>query len=284
MTFAAGCFLVVILFGVLLSVLAWSRRAWQLPLEGCRKITHVGMGLACLSFPLFVSTIWHAVCLALLFAGILALLRLKPELLWGGGEVLPASRCESEGEFYFVAGVAFALLFAREDRFIYFASVLLLTFADAAAAVVGKWIGKRHCWGNAKTVEGSLAFCLIGFFCLLGPSLVLEHCYSLALLGTICLLATATEGVAERGSDNLWIPLMCVVGLQLPHWLPNPAHWIAVLATMAAILGGIVFRKTRAFAEGGDSRSSRCVAGQPECVSPTATRPLQAAATPDEAP
>jgi len=283
MIFAAGCFLVLVLFGVLLSGLAWSRRAWGLPLEGCRKITHVAMGLACLSFPLFVAATWQAVCLAMLFAGVLGLLRLKPELLWGGGELLPASRCESEGEFYFVAGAAFALLFARGDYYVYFASILMLTFADAAAAMVGKWIGKRHCWGNAKTLEGSLAFCGVGLLCVLGPTLVMERSYGLVLIGSICLLATVTEGVSERGSDNLWIPLVCVVGLQLPHLLPNPTHWIAVLAAMAAILGTVVFRKNRAFDGGADSRSWRCDANPPECVSPTAPRPLQRATVPDEA-
>jgi len=283
MRFAFGTAVAMILFGVLLSGVAGWRRVRGLSLEACRKITHVGMGLACLSFPLFVSTAWQAISLAVLFTAVLALLRLKPDLLWGGGELLPASRCESEGEFYFVAGAAFAVLFAREDRFVYLASMLMLTFADAAAALVGQWTGRLRCWGNDKTMEGSLAFCLVALLCLLGPCFVMEHGGDLGLILAICLLATVSEGISARGSDNLWIPVVCVAGLQLPRWVPPPFEVVAVFATTAALLGCVVFRKSRASGAGAGSRSLRCDADRPECVSPPARRPLQAATAPDEA-
>jgi phytol kinase len=188
------------------------------------------MGLACLLFPLFVRSPWQAVCLGVLFAGVLGLLRWKSDLLGGGGALLPASRFGSEGEFYFVAGVTLALLFARENRFVYSSSILVLTFADTAAAVAGKRIGRRHCWGNAKTLEGSLAFFFVALLCLQATSLATGQECSLRLICAIGILATAAEGISGRGSDNLFIPLACVPGMQLPDFYSWISHWLCRVA------------------------------------------------------
>ena len=221
MFFSAG-FLVLVIFSALQAGLGWGHRERGLPLEWCRKITHVGMGITCLFFPLFVSTAWQAACLALLFTGALALLRWKSQLLWGGGSLLPASRCKSEGEFDFVLGIAFALLFARDNRFVYWVSILTLTFADSAAAVVGKSMGRRHVWKNEKTLEGSLAFFSVSALFFLVASVAFDcSMYGIFLMFVVCLFVTVAEGIAERGSDNLLIPLVCVVGLQLPVWIPQ---------------------------------------------------------------
>ena len=220
MIFVTACFLVLIVFGALQAGLSWSHRIRGLPLEWCRKITHVAMGVICLSFPLFVSTDWQVVCIALLFTGALVLLRWKSQLLWGGGSLLPSSRCGSEGEFYFVLGVAFTLLFARDDRFVYCGSILILAFADSAAAFVGKSIGRCHCWGNAKTLEGSLAFFLVAVICLHSLSFAMASPHGFLLIGPVCLLATVAEGISLRGSDNLFIPMACTSGLLLLGKMP----------------------------------------------------------------
>ena len=213
--FIVNSLLVLVLFGGLLSLLAWGRRAFWLSSEACRAIAHVVMGLVCLTFPAFISATWQIFSLALMFTGILVLFRLKPGLLGGGAGLLHLSRRDSEGDVYFVGGITCALLLSRENLFVYYTSVLLLTFADAAAAVVGKWIGKKHCWGNAKTLEGSLAFCAVSILCILGSSAVMGCTIHVLLFGAICIIATVSEGLAARGSDNLWIPLACVVSLRI---------------------------------------------------------------------
>ena len=243
MMFVSACFLTLIVFGALQAALAWSRRVWGLPLEWCRKITHVAMGVICLSFPLFVSTAWQAVGLAVLFTAALVLLRWKSQLLWGGGSLLPSSRCESEGEFYFVAGIALALLLARDNWFVYLSSILTLAFADSAAAFVGKAIGRRHCWKNAKTLEGSLAFFFIAALCFSIASVAIETSCDIVSIGVVCLLATVAEGVSERGSDNLSIPLVCVVGLQFHRWIPEMPEALTIVAVMAVILAWVAIRK-----------------------------------------
>lgn len=278
-----GCLLVFVFFASLFAGLSWSRHTWELPLEGCRKVAHVGMGLASLSFPFFVSTSSQALCLAFLFSGALVLLRLKHDLLWGGGSILPASRCDSEGEFYFVAGITVAILFARHNHFVYFSSILMLTFADTAAAFVGRWLGRRHCWSNTKTLEGSFAFFLVGCLCLFCAALVTKPNGGLLLMGATCLLATLVEGISKRGSDNLGIPLVCVIGLQLPLWLPHSAYSPVILLATAGLLAWVLFKKFRADAGGAGSRSWHCDEDRSECVSPCAPLSPQPLAEPDEA-
>jgi len=283
MAYFVGIVLVFGLFTALFAGLIWSRYKWKLSLEWCRKIAHVGMGLACLPFPLFISTYWQALSLSIIFSGLLVLLRLEKKIFWGGGEILASSRCHSEGEFYFVAGVTFAFLFSHKDMFVYASSILILTFADTAAAVIGRWIGKSHFWRNDKTLEGSLAFFLVGFLCSLLSSLVTKQSGGLLMMVTTCLLATVVEGIAKRGSDNLLIPIVCVVGLLLPLWLPRAVCVAVIFSLSAAVLVWVHLKKLRTFFGDGDSRSSRCVDNQSECVSLRATLPPQHLSERDEA-
>lgn len=198
MQFITGCLFLFVLFSALLALLTWIRRRWHVHPEVCRKAIHIAMGMACLTFPAFVLTIWQTLFLAVLFTGSLALLRFTASPVIARFDVFRATRCKSAGEFYFVAGIALALILAGGDRFAYFASVLLLAFADAGAGAIGLLSGKIRCWGNSKTLEGSIAFAMIGILCLIFVTATTGKNPGLVICSLVCLISTVTEGLATR--------------------------------------------------------------------------------------
>ncbi|QXD16400.1 phosphatidate cytidylyltransferase [Rhodocaloribacter litoris] len=75
--------------------------------------------------------------------------------------------------------------------------------ADAAAALVGRRLG-RHPWpGGTRTVEGSLAFLLTGL-----ATLALTPGVTLWTGAVAVLLGTATEALPGPLNDNLRVPLV----------------------------------------------------------------------------
>ena len=236
MKFATGGLLVFLLFVGLLWLLGRMRSRWGVHPEVCRKISHVAMGMACLTFPAFVTTTWQILCLAAWFAASLALLRLSASPVCVALDIFRATRRSSRGEFYFIMGVTLSFILADGDRFAYSSSVLLLAFADAAAGTCGRVLGKCQCWGNAKTLEGSIAFATVGLLCMGLSTFAATGHPELWICFLVCLAATVAEGFATQGSDNLWIPLTCVICLRLSHWLPSgPGAGLLATLPLAAL-------------------------------------------------
>src|SRR5690606_12287860 len=74
--------------------------------------------------------------------------------------------------FPLAAGILFVL--ARGDRLLYSIPLLILTFADASAALIGVFYGVRRYTTSegSKTLEGSLAFFQAAFLSTLVPILL----------------------------------------------------------------------------------------------------------------
>lgn len=221
MIFATGAVCLFVLFFGLLWLLGRMRFHRDVHPEVCRKISHVAMGMACLAFPAFVTDTWQILCLAALFAASLSLLRLSSSPACVALDIFRATRRRSRGEFYFIIGVMLSFILADGDRFAHSASVLLLALADAAAGMCGRVLGKVQCWGNAKTLEGSIAFATAGLLCMAFLAIAGMGYPGLWICSLVCIAATVVEGLATQGSDNLWIPLTCVICLRLPYWLPS---------------------------------------------------------------
>jgi phytol kinase len=91
--------------------------------------------------------------------------------------------------------------------------ILVLTFADAVAALVGVRYGqhKYQATGGRKSIEGSSAFFLAAFFSAHVPLLLasdLGRPETLLIGITFGLLLTMVEAVAWSGLDNLFIPIV----------------------------------------------------------------------------
>jgi phytol kinase len=117
------------------------------------------------------------------------------------------------GPVYFPLAVLVLFGLARSNVLLYLVPLLVLTFADAAGALVGVRYGtlKYEATGGRKSVEGSTAFFLAAFFSAHVPLLLasdLGRAETLLIGLTFGLLLTMVEAVAWAGLDNLFLPLV----------------------------------------------------------------------------
>jgi dolichol kinase len=108
------------------------------------------------------------------------------------------------GHIYFSLGAIAAIsLFSKE---IAYAAVLMTTFGDTAAALIGKFYGKRRIFQkifkNDKSVEGSASEFIIDF--LIGLLILGNPLVSLVMT----FIATLTETAVNKIDDNLVLPIL----------------------------------------------------------------------------
>ena len=186
---------------------------WQpLSAELSRKLFHIGGGLTTLSFPWVFESAWPVILLALVT--IPALLTLKYARAFKGnlGAVLYRVDRASLGELYFPLSVCLLFVFTHAQALLFLIPVLILTLADPAAAAIGGRYGRLRYTivKGRKSVEGSAAFFLVAFACVLYPLLILAHTglgEAALIAALVGLLATLAEAVAWEGLDNLFIPI-----------------------------------------------------------------------------
>lgn len=211
--------------------------------EVARKTVHVGMGLACASFPWVFDRPLPVVVLAVIATLPLAAIRILPALKDGIGSAIHGIERPSYGEILFAPAVALVFVLARGDRDLYLIPILILTIADAAGALVGTRWGKRR-YGSGegfKTVEGSLIFWLVAFLCGFLPLLQCgrvdaQHALWIGLaLGVLAMMA---EGISDRGFDNIVIPVGCFFLLEklLPLEVAALAWRFAVLVMLLLLV------------------------------------------------
>ncbi len=204
-----GCLLPVSA-GAWMAFLSGLQRAGLAP-EWCRKLLHVGCGLLALSLPWVFND--SAAALAFVgFAGVmLAGIWWLPAWNRRLGGVFDGVGRGHRGGFYFSAAIAIVYTAAGGDRLLYCLPIAVLTFADAAAALVGQTVGIHRFQARAggKTIEGSAAFFAVAVACAAACLGVLDGrapAGVLPLSMLVALLLTFVEACAGRGTDNLLIP------------------------------------------------------------------------------
>ncbi len=223
---------------VLLSLLGLCKRFVK-DSEQLRKLAHLGTGGLALPFPWLFSSLPPVllVCgLALLLLIAVSCIPLVRTRL--GGSLYSIER-RSRGEFYFPIAVALLFALARGDKLLYLIPLLVLTFADAVASVLGTIYGKvaYEGIGGSKSLEGSVAFFTVAFFTVHVPLLLfteLSRPQSLLVALDIALVVTLLEAVSWRGQDNLIIPLG--VFLLLHIYTAMPLRYLVVRFIAASFL------------------------------------------------
>lgn len=195
--------------------------------EVVRKLLHVGMGLVTLSLPWLFDQAWPVIVLGCSSAVLMLAMRFVKKLRAGVGGVVCSVDRFSLGEVYFPLAVA--LLFTlylheqhiAEDRrvLLYCVPLLLLTLADALAALVGISYGRwRYTTPDGqKTAEGSFTFFMVAF--LVTHILILlatdvGRAETLLIAFLLAWLATMFEAVAWAGLDNLLLPVVAFLLLR----------------------------------------------------------------------
>ena len=215
-----GIAIVLAALGGLLGALRLYQKWGKPQPELLRKILHVGMGLVACSFPWLFDGSWPILLLgALSLVGMVALRTVKT-LSGSVGTVVSGVGRISFGEIYFPLAIALQWhIFLFESGpfeyrvLLYCIPLLLLTVADAAAALVGVNYGSvRFATADGvKSAEGSLAFFLCAFLCVHIPLLLgsdTGRVETLLIAVLLALVAMLFEAIAWAGLDNLLLPLV----------------------------------------------------------------------------
>ena len=86
------------------------------------------------------------------------------------------------------------------------AAFVMFMISDAAAAIVGRRIGRIHWGSSARTVEGSLAFLAVGAVVMIGFALGSDLVLWTGLVAT--LFGCAAEAMPRPLNDNLRVPIV----------------------------------------------------------------------------
>ena len=205
-----------LLLALMLGLRLCRRRLGWKP-ETVRKILHIGMGSIALVFPWVFSSPVPVFVLAAVAFGMLLALRHVAFLKAGFGGVIDAVDRVSAGELYFPAGIALSFWLSAGDPLLYCVPILILTLADAVAALIGTRYGTAlyTTLEGRKSYQGSLAFFTLAFASTFFPLVFYAHLgiAQSILIGIITgILTMIVEAVAWRGLDNLMLP---VVGFAL---------------------------------------------------------------------
>ena len=240
--------------------------------EVSRKALHVCMGLSCLTLPwVFPDPVWFAIGFTMIM-GTLAAVRYVPVISRHLTGALHAVERSSGGDIYFAVSVALLYAVARDEPALYIMPLLVLTLADALAALAGVFYAKTayESYRSRKSWEGSIVFFIVAFLCIHVTILLLtdlDRLEGLTVSATLAYVATLIEGASWEGLDNLFLPValylllegflrmnaaevapnvgltsaIALVVLTATGWLISRFSHIPADATMAMVAFGYIF-------------------------------------------
>jgi phytol kinase len=180
--------------------------------ELARKLVHMTLGLSIFTTSLMTNKTWTAALISLSLGAVIVA---KESGLF---ESFRRVGRHSNGDLYYLIGALIALILASSQA-AFAIAILVLTFADALAALVGKAIGRHKVklLGETKSVEGSLTFALataiiVAVFTLVGAP-VIKGDY--ALIGILPIMLTPLEALSPKGLDNLTLPVVATLLVNL---------------------------------------------------------------------
>ena len=175
--------------------------------ELSRKFVHITVGSFVAFWPFFLS--WNTI--VFLSAAFLAVVLVSKYL--NLFQAVHSVQRPTWGEVFFAVAVGLIALMTH-DRWIYTASLLVMSLADGLAAVVGSKFGGKYrysIFGHPKTLVGTLTFFIIsvGILNAINPHLITQIS-TIWILG-ISALAAVAENAGIAGADNLIVPVLIAV-------------------------------------------------------------------------
>jgi phytol kinase len=238
---------VTVILGLMIAGLKRLTLRYQLHPELARKLLHVGMGMVILTFPWVFSSPWPVLVLVALAVLAMTGMRLVKSLREGVGSVLMGVNRISWGEVYYPLAVGILFWWTQGDPLLFSIPILILSLADAVAALVGVRYGQLtySTCDSCKSVEGSVGFLIVAFLSVHVPLLLFTQVgrvETLLVALVIALLVMLFEGVAWRGLDNLFIPLGSHLLLSLYLDETVEALIRRLLATVVLVVFALVWR------------------------------------------
>jgi phytol kinase len=216
--------------------------------EVTRKLVHAGSGMLTLTFPFVFREAWPVLLLTWASAVLIGAAKFVPPIRSRVGRITSGVERTTLGELYFPAAVALLFWLTRgEDPLLFVVPILVVTLADATCALVGGRYGTIRYTGANKSLEGSIAFVVVAFFCIHVPLLLwgrTGRVETLLISVTLALLVMLLEGGAWRGLDNLFIPIGGYFLLRAYMTMDGPALG-ARLAVTIGLVALIIFSRRR---------------------------------------
>lgn len=209
--FIGSAFVVlVILMCALVFIYALGKR-YTVHLEVQRKLMHMALGSVSLSFPFLFNTPLEVALVMLSSLGVLISLHYVRWLRQTLGESIFGVKRSWLGGGGFAVAVALLFYVAGGNYLLYAGPLLVVTFADALAAIVGTRYARKHyrILGTHKSVEGTVAFVATAFVAIL---ILLSVSTDLGLAGAVLIsvVVAISTAVAElfsgRDLDNVTVP------------------------------------------------------------------------------
>lgn len=204
-------FVALIMISALITIKIIEKKA-NLSGELKRKLFHITMGIVVLTFPYLFhnrnSVVIIGVISILMFI-IMKHTKLKQSI----GSILYSVDRESWGEIFFTVSVVLIFYWSKGEKITYSIPILILTFADSVAALVGKKYGTNNLAQfneDKKSIEGSCMFFIVAFMLTLIPLLLYTEVGRrevLIISAIVGFNVSLVEMIAHSGNDNLLIPL-----------------------------------------------------------------------------
>ena len=213
--------------------------------ETTRKLVHISVGILVAFTPFIFTSKVPPIILALIFIGV-NFLSIRYHLFKG----MDDTTRETYGTLFFpLAYLILVTLCWERYQEILIASVLVVTLADGAAALVGQKYGAHPftLTRDRKSLEGSVAMFVATVVSLLFSLMVYPQHSVKAVLWTalvVGVIATVVEAMSSYGSDNLTIPLSVSFVLFL---MLNSTESMRTSFTLGLVLaGGVTILSYRA--------------------------------------
>ena len=196
-------------------VLCVSELLWRLlhvhP-EYMRKFVHISVGSFVAFWPLFLSRN-QIVGLSVAFVAVVSLSQYFHVF-----KAIHSVQRPTAGEVFFAASVGI-LAYAANNGWVYLAALLHMSLADGMAAIIGTKFGRRtqyHVFGARKSLVGTVTFLILSLAILDGYALFTPAPFSLWFL-PLAAAVTVIENAGVRGLDNLLVPLLVALSLNVIH-------------------------------------------------------------------
>lgn len=243
-----GVFIVFLSVGILFFTVYLIQRKKALDPEVSRKVIHVGSGLIACSFPFIFHEAWPVLIITGASLSFTLSSQISLTLKNSIGKLVTGVKRKSIGDILFPAGVAVLFLLSHGNKVLYLIPLLVLTFADALAALVGLRYGSLYYVTSEgkKTTEGSVAFFLTAFLSTMGVLSIFtrtgikENLLIALFLGFLLMLL---EAIAWRGLDNIFIPLIGWFILERALGMGTHRLMIHLIITGLLLLFVIVWKK-----------------------------------------
>lgn len=212
-----GCSIVIGSYAAIFGSAELMYHRWKIKGEITRKFVHLLSGVMAFTFPYLLVHFWVVLILGI---GFFLVLRLSDR--WGFLPSINDIDRASTGSliFPFMLILAYFAYTYTGSEVYYYVPIMIVAFADAAAALVGeRWkTPNTKIFGATKSIGGSLTFFIVAF----AMTYILLFIYDdfsinrMIIYGiVISLVTTIAEATGGKGYDNLSIPLSALVCLYL---------------------------------------------------------------------